>query len=142
MVSIEEYLRTSFEGLDREYVDGEIVARSPTEEPHSAAQWRLSGLFWDLSKTLPFYGYSGQRLRVGPTRVRVADVGIYANREPCESVPSQPPLVVIEIVSRNDRHLEVMQKLKEYSDWGVPHIWLVDPERRSLYVYANGALSE
>ena len=35
-----------------------------------------------------------------------------------------------------------MQKLEEYSAWGVPHIWLVDPERRRLQVYARGTLSE
>ena len=67
---------------------------------------------------------------------------MHAGDEPTERVPSQLPLVAIEILSPDDRHSEVMQKLKEYSDWGVPHIWLVDPERRSLHVYANGALSE
>ena len=35
-----------------------------------------------------------------------------------------------------------MQKLKEYSDWGVPHIWLVDSCRRTLHVYDKGALTE
>jgi len=141
-VSIEEYLRTSFEGLDREYVDGEIVERTLPDYLHSKTQCRLSGLIWDLSKTRPFYGTTELRSRVTRTRVRIPDVSIYAGVEPTERFPSQPPLVAIEILSPDDRHSEVMQKLKEYSDWGVPHIWLVDPERRSLHVYANGALSE
>ena len=36
-VGIEEYLRTSFEGLDREYVDGEIVERPLPDQLHSKA---------------------------------------------------------------------------------------------------------
>ena len=35
-----------------------------------------------------------------------------------------------------------MQKLQEYKVWGVPHIWLVDPRRRTLQVYTEGALTE
>ena len=52
-ISKEDYLRTSFEGLDREYVDGEIVERTLPNFLHSKTQWRLSGLIWELSKTLP-----------------------------------------------------------------------------------------
>jgi len=141
-VSIEDYLRTSFEGLDREYVDGEIVERTLPDELHSKTQWRLSGLIWDLSKTLPFHGRTELRSRVRATRVRIPDVSIYAGSEPTEKVPSKPPLVAIEILSPDDRHSQVMQKLEEYSTWGVRHIWLVDPERRRLHVYADGTLSE
>ena len=141
-VSIEEYLRTSFEGLDREYVDGEIVERTLPDYLHSKTQCRLSGLIWDLSKTRLLHGRTELRSRVAQTRVRIPDVSIYAGVEPTERVPSQVPLVAIEILSPDDRNSKVMQKLKEYSDWGVQHIWLVDPERRTLQVYANGALSE
>ena len=141
-VSIEEYLRTSFEGLDREYVDGEIVERTLPDNLHSKTQWRLSGLIWDLSKTRLLHGRTELRSRVARARVRIPDVSIYAGVEPTERVPSEPPLVAIEILSPDDRHLEVMQKLKEYSEWGVQHVWLVDPERRTLHVYAKGALTE
>ena len=30
----------------------------------------------------------------------------------------------------------------EYSAWGIPHIWLVDPAQRRLQVYSAGTLSE
>jgi Uma2 family endonuclease len=141
-ISIEDYLRTSFEGLDREYVDGEIVERALTDELQSKTQWRLSGLIWDLSKTLPFHGRTELRSRVRATRVRIPDVSIYAGAEPTERVPTKPPLVAIEILSPDDRHSELMRKFEEYSAWGVPHIWLVDPESRKLNVYADGTLSE
>jgi len=87
-ISIEEYVRTSFEDGDREYVDGEIVERGLPDEPHSRTQWRLSGLIWDLSKTLPFRGCISLRLRVRPTRIRISDGCIFARAEPTESVPT------------------------------------------------------
>src|SRR5262245_35780725 len=141
-ISIDEYLRTSFEGLDREYVDGEIVERALPDYPHSKTQWRLSGLIWDLSKKLPFHGSMDVRSRVSETRIRIPDVSIYAEQEPDERVPSRPPLVAIEILSREDRYSDVMQKLEEYENWGVRHIWIVDPERRTLRIDASGTLRE
>jgi Uma2 family endonuclease len=141
-ISIEEYLRTSFEDLDREYVDGEIVERSLPDEFHSETQWRLSGLIWDLSKTRPFHGRPDLRSRVSPTRIRIPDVAIYAGAKPNALVPSEPPLVAIETLSPDDRHSEVMQKFEEYEAWGVRHVWLVDPRRRKLQVYGSGTLSE
>src|SRR2546425_11746683 len=101
-ISLEEYLKTSFDGLDREYVDGEIVERTLPDLLHSETQWRLSGLIWDLSKTLPFHGRTELRSRVAQTRVRIPDVSIYAGEEPTERVPTQPPLVAIEILSPDD----------------------------------------
>jgi Uma2 family endonuclease len=141
-ISIEEYLRTSFEDLDREYVDGEIVERTLPDLLHSRTQFRLAGLLFKAGETHPLYGQTELRSRVAATRVRIPDVSVYAGVEPTERVPTQPPLVAIEILSPDDRHSEVMQKLEEYRIWGVRHIWLVDPERRRLQVYGSGVLSE
>jgi Uma2 family endonuclease len=141
-ISIEEYLRTSFEDLDREYVDGEIVERSLPDLLHSRTQFRLTGLVWELAKRLPLYGQPELRSRVTATRVRIPDLSVYAGEEPTEQVPTQPPLVAIEILSPDDRYSEVMRKLEEYRAWGVRHIWLVDPDRSTLQVYGSGALSE
>ena len=51
LMDVEEYLRTSFEGSDCEYLDGEIVERNMGEIPHS-----------DVQMTWPScYGGSGKR---------------------------------------------------------------------------------
>ena len=141
-VSIEEYLRTSFEGLDREYVDGEIVERALPDQLHSETQWRLDGIIWDLAKTRPFHGRPELRSRVASKRVRIPDVSIYAGSKPTERVPSEPPLVAIEILSPDDRYADLMQKLEEYSAWGVPYVCLANPQRRKLHAYAQGSLTE
>jgi len=142
-VSIEEYLRTSFPDLDREYVDGEIVERALPDQLHSKTQWRLDGICWDLAKTRPLHGRPELRSRVATTRVRIPDVSIYAGSKPTEDVPTQQrPLVAIEILSPDDRHSDLMQKFEEYRAWGVPQIWLVDPRQRRLHTYENGSLHE
>jgi Uma2 family endonuclease len=45
-----------------------------------------------------------------------------------------PPVLVIEILSPDDRWSEVRGKVNDYRGFGVPHIWIVDPERREVWV--------
>jgi Uma2 family endonuclease len=141
-VSIEEYLRTSFEDLDREYVDGEIVERTLPTNLHSKAQCRLAGILDRLGETRPLYGRVELRSRVSATRVRIPDVSAYAGIEPTDPVPSAPPLIAIEILSPDDRQAKLIAKLEEYRQWGVRHLWLVNPQTRQLHVYEKGALRE
>lgn len=55
-------------------------------------------------------------------------------------VPDDPPFIVMEIVSPDDRLSEVLAKLDEYLAWGVPHIWLVDPQNGTFAVYGASGL--
>ena len=141
LVSIEEYLRTSYEDYDREYLDGEVVERPLPDYRHSRTQFRLCVLFGRLGERVPLYGCTELRSRVAATRVRIPDVSIYAGKEPTEWFPAEPPLIAIEIVSPDDRHQDLLAKLEEYRRWGARHVWLVHPHTRKLYVY-DGALAE
>jgi Uma2 family endonuclease len=141
-VSIDEYLRTSFEDLDREYVDGEIVERSLPTYLHSKTQTRLAAIFCNLGDRYPLFACVELRSRPGATRVRIPDVSVYAGEEPSDPVPAVPPLIAIEILSPDDRNKNVAVKLEEYRVWGVRHVWLVDPEARKLSVYGEGVLQE
>jgi hypothetical protein len=57
-------------------------------------------------------------MRLAPDLYRIPDVAVFAEREPQETVPSRPPVVTIEIVSRDDRYSAVLEKLAEYQQWG------------------------
>jgi len=141
-VSMDEYLRTSFEDLDREYVDGEIVERTLPTNLHSKAQFRLAAIFDALANTRPLYGRVELRSRVSATRVRIPDVSIYAYVEPTDPVPATPPFIAIEILSPDDKQRALIAKLQEYRNWGASHTWLVDPQNRKLQIYENEALRE
>jgi len=106
------------------------------------AQHRLDGFFCTLSRETPLHARPELRVRLAPRRYRVVDLAVYANQKPAEDVPSSPPLFALEILSREDRFMQVREKLEEYRLWGVSHIWLVDPWVRKFYVYTGAGLSE
>jgi Uma2 family endonuclease len=141
-VPVEDYLATSFDGGDREYLDGQIVERNVGDNSHSKVQGRLAGFFHEISKKNSLHLRPELRVRIGSTRYRVVDFAIFKGPEPTERFPSSPPHIVIEIVSRDDRFTEIVEKLDEYHRWGAPHIWLVDPHSHKLSVYGPAGLSE
>jgi Uma2 family endonuclease len=141
-VSPEEYLRMSFDGADCDYLDGEIVERNVGERPHSRVQLRLGVYFDALGRRHPVYPYPELRMKVSRTRYRVADLAVFRGEDPTANVPSQAPFIVIEVVSRDDRYTEIVEKLEEYRKWGAVHVWLVDPWLRKLYVYSKTGLNE
>lgn len=69
-MSVEEYLRTSFDGPDRDYVDGEVLERNVGEHPHSEIQWLIGALFAELSKRVPVHGRPELSIQVTPSRFR------------------------------------------------------------------------
>ena len=139
LIPIEEYLRTAYEP-DAEFVDGDIVERNLGEDPHSAVQVRLVEIFYELRKKHRVYCRTELRMRLAPARIRIPDFAVFQDK-PTELVPSTPPLIIVEIVSREDRHTEIIQKFEEYRAWGVPHIWLADPWQQQLSVYGDNGLT-
>lgn len=131
-----EYLSTSFEGLDREYVHGEIVERTMPIFEHGRAQGKLFGCFDPFEKSHRLFSAVELRMRLAHDVYRIADLAVFEGGRP-EPIPHQPPLVVVEILSHDDRWADVLAKLDEYQDWGVGHIWLVDLERLENWIEAT-----
>src|SRR5258707_1220444 len=114
MVPVEEYLRMSFDGPDREYLNGEIVERHLGSKPHRKGQMHLLRFFDKLSDRHSLHIFPEMRLRVSPQRCRVPDIAVYFGDEPAENIPSCPPDTIVEIVSEDDRHVEIQARLAEY----------------------------
>jgi Uma2 family endonuclease len=131
-VSVEEYLHSSFPGIDREYRDGALVERSMPDYLHGKTQALLIALFMALRKELRLYPCAETRMMLRAGRFLIPDVAVFHPNEP-GLIPDTPPLIAIEILSPDDRLSEVREKLEEYRAWGVPHVWLVDPHARRLY---------
>ncbi len=140
IVTPEEYLQMSYDGPDREFVNGDVVERNVGDKQHAKVQGRLVLLFGLLAKTQPLFCYPELRLQLAATRYRVPDVAVFGLDDPQEDVPSTPPLVVIEIVSPDDRHTEIVSKLEDYRTWGVPNVWLVDPGLKKIYAWTEAGL--
>ncbi|HUG81004.1 MAG TPA: Uma2 family endonuclease [Bryobacterales bacterium] len=138
---VEEYLRMSFEGPDREYLDGEVVERTVGGKRHSKVQAQFMRLIDRVKKPHQLQFFPELRMRVSGTRYRIADVAVFSE-EPSEEIPGTPPLIVLEIVSRDDRHTEIVEKLAEYRQWGVRNVWLADPYNLMLHVYGEDGLRQ
>lgn len=65
---------------------------------------------------------------------------MFAGNRPTELIPSDPPLAVIEILSKDDRYSVLIEKLEEYRKWGVVHIWVVDGPNRKFSIYSEAGL--
>jgi Uma2 family endonuclease len=130
---VDRYLNASFPDLDQEFRDGELVERSLPDYLHSRAQALLIVFFEALRKRLSVYSCPELRLKLREGLYLIPDVSVFCPAPPSEGIPSTPPLVVIEVLSPDDRLAIVREKLEEYRAWGVKHVWLVDPHSRRMY---------
>lgn len=124
-----------------EFVHGELADRTLPQFAHAEAQAILVGLFRHLRPAHPVHGVTELRVRLANDVYRIPDVVLFAGSRPAEAVPSTPPLVVVEITSPDDRHQDLLQKLEEYRVWGVPNIWVVEPELKKFHVYSTAGLA-
>ncbi|HEX5228007.1 MAG TPA: Uma2 family endonuclease [Bryobacteraceae bacterium] len=138
-VTAEQYLHMTFE-RDAEFVHGEIVERAVPDRLHSKIQLRILMAIGRLIQSYPLFPYPELRMMLGLGVYRIPDVAVFSGEDATESVPSSPPHLVVEILSKDDRHYDLMEKLEEYRVWGVPNIWVVDPYSKRMSVYTTGGL--
>ena len=143
LIPVEEFLKMSFDGPEPEYLDGEIVERHLGSFEHSKAQGRLLECFRSLKQSFPLFAYPELTLQISPTRRRVADIAVLVEPpQEGQRYPTEPPAFAIEIVSEDDRQVEILEKLAEYHAWGVKNIWVVDPWTRKFLVYDSSGYHE
>jgi len=134
LVPVEAYLETQFQDGDREYLDGQILERNVGEIDHG-----------DLQTTIAHYLRSGYgtrywvavevRLQVSPSRFRVPDIVVVEGSQPQGRILTLPPLLVIEVLSREDRAEEIQERIDDYLGCGVRFVWVVNPRTRRGWVY-------
>jgi Uma2 family endonuclease len=57
---------------------------------------------------------------------------------PIEQVFTRPQLIAIEVLSPEDRHSRIEARMSSFRDFGVPNLWVVDPETRSGWDLSDG----
>lgn len=130
-VPVEEYLRTTYDP-DREYVDGQLVERHVGEHDHGRLQALLAIELGARRRIRRFRVFTEQRVRLSDEpRYRIPDLCVKAL--PYEKTPvlTRPDLA-IEIVSPDDTPTGMLEKIGDYQAAGIPHIWVVDPYKRTL----------
>lgn len=138
LISVEEYLGTVYRP-DCDYNDGTIEERNLGELDHGWVQSHIATAINSRSKLTGLYAITEWRFQLTPTKFRVPDV-VITQGKPREKILSRAPLVCIEILSPDDRASRVNARIGEYLDFGVPAVWLIDPEARSLTIYRKNLI--
>lgn len=126
-ISEAEYLSTAYEP-DCEYADGTVIERNVGTRDHSRLQAALIIYFGNRRKKWGIQVYPEQQFRIRAGRYLIPDVCVVLGAMPDEQVFTKPPLIWIEILSPEDRTIRINQKVREVLDFGVPYVWVIDPQ--------------
>ena len=141
LVSPSEYLSTTYRP-DRDLIDGELVERNVGEFDHSNLQGALVEWMRSRRREWNIWVLPEQRVQVSATRFRIPDVCVISRGHEKEPVLTKPPLICIEVLSKDDTLRSMQERVDDYLAFGVPNIWILDPEKRRAYVCTRGDFRE
>jgi Uma2 family endonuclease len=129
---------------DYELVDGQLVERNMG----ALSSWVGGRVFrflsgWIEARELGFLWPADNGFQCfphDPRRVRKPDVSFVSQEKLPAGLPAEGwlhvvPDLVVEVLSANDLAVEVDEKLDDYRRAGVPLIWVINPEARTVTVY-------
>jgi Uma2 family endonuclease len=141
LISVDDYLAASYPDGDREYLDGVVTERNVGTPGHSALQKILIVHLAAFEKRLKIAVRPECRTRIAETRYRVPDVLVMERPfHQTDRVVLDAPLLIVEILSPDDRHIETLRRFREYQKLGVRYIVQMDPEDRTTYMFTRGDL--
>jgi len=136
-VSVEEYLNSSYEP-DVEYIDGQLEERNVGEIEHSDVIVAIIKSFASQEKDWQIRVRTDVRTQVGPTRYRVPNIVVSRRSSQDKRIVREAPLIIIEVLSPEDRISRYHQRIADYRAMGVQAIWVVDPETRRGWDCSTG----
>jgi Uma2 family endonuclease len=137
-------------GGHNELVNGELRPMSPANPLHGKVAQRIAHR---LSAFVEAHGLgdvfaaeTGFIVARDPDTVLAPDVSfLLKSRIPAEGLPERffpgPPDLAIEVLSPNDRQVEVEQKVLAFLAAGTQAVWIVNPRSKTVTVYAAGPKS-
>lgn len=130
-----------------ELIDGRVVTMAPTnDEGHGGIEVNFSTALHTFVRPRRLGhvrgGETGIVTRRNPDRVRGADAAYisnerYARRTQGRAFLDVPPEIVVEVLSPDDRAVDVNEKLREYLAMGVSIVWVADPKARAVLAYRS-----
>ena len=138
-VPMEEYLSTVYEP-DCEYDNGVLVERNLGEFEHAYLQTLLATLFTNNTDAWGVFGLTEQRIQINSQKFVVPDVCVLRVGSAPDDILTEPPLIAIEILSPEDTLRRAEKKAAEYLKFGVPYVWVIDPNARVAYACTTKGL--
>lgn len=129
-----------------EVIDGVIVEKAAPSFEHGDSQFGLSGFLRERFHGGGGGGRPGGWWIAGEIEIELAKHQVFRpdlvgwRRERAPERPSGRPIRVrpdwvCEVLSPSNAGTDLVRKFRVYARFGVPHYWVVDPDRRVLTVY-------
>jgi Uma2 family endonuclease len=115
--------------------------RAVPERDHATWQKILTRWFGDHERVWGIEVFPELRVQVAADNYRVPDVTVLSRSAPREQIVTQPPLAVFEILSPTDTMTEMLDRLADYQQMGIPAIWVIEPKKPAYYLYPSGQLT-
>jgi len=155
LMTAEEFLALPNDGVERWLIRGELRENGDTDmtmrnKHHSMTESRISALLfmWAMSQPEPrceiVSGEAGFRLRTTPATISAGvDVAVItAAQADIDSDDTTlivgPPMLIAEVQSPSDHLEDIVERVKEYLDCGVPVVWLFNPYFKTVTVHRRG----
>ena len=97
------------------------------EHDHAALQAALILWFGPRQQEWNIEVLPEQRMQISEARFRVPDICLVSLDRPVEQILTQPPLACIEILSPEDTLSRMQERIRDYKNFGVKNIWILDP---------------
>jgi Uma2 family endonuclease len=140
LISVEEYIARFVEGGEKpmcEYIDGELHPKPMATREHSQVQTNIIRHIVRNNEE-QFEALPELSTRLRQTKFYVPDIAVEELAHPIQGQypgPEDPVFLCVEIKSPDDRIGKLFSKCEEYHTWGVPHCWIIDPERKIAWEY-------
>jgi len=131
-----------------ELAAGRLVHLAPPDAQHGTVVLNLSKALANyLQRTdLPCVGYAcfelGLLVTTGPDTIRCPAVSYFTEgerfAESGKDFTNERPALVIEIASTNERRRGMADRIREYHEWGIQNVWLVDPIDKTFHSAGRG----
>jgi len=118
-----------------------VLERNLGEYDHARLQGEVVAYFHARRHEWGLRALPEQRVQVSPTRFRVPDICVVLGK-PAEQIFKTPPLICIEILSKDDRMSEMQERVGDYLAFGVRYVWILNPRNRKAYQCTSGGIFE
>jgi Uma2 family endonuclease len=156
LMTLEEFLALPEDGVERWVIRGELREKRDTDmtrrnKRHSITEAQLTGRLWAWLQTQPLprgevvCGEAGFVLRTDPETITAGvDVALITAEQAATwddgaAFIEGPPLLIAEVLSPHDTLRDIRERVEEYLDCGVPVVWVVNPDFRTVTVHRLGA---
>ena len=155
LLTLEEFLTLPDDGIERELIRGELQEKGMTVRNrfHSQAVINVGYLLKAYTLAHPRCGFrvlggeAGFILGREPLTTVGIDVAVVSeetlrSHSPKTTLVEGIPVLVVEVLSPSDTQEDIHDKTDLYLEYGVPLVWLVDTEKKTVKVCRPGRQPE